>query len=310
MDSEKLPEFHRADESIDHIEEAAGKFPGLRRAHARGNCYEGIFKPNGRAALFTDAPHLQSEEVSVIVRFSNSSSNPNHSDGLTPPKGMAVQFALPNNQITNLVCTTIPLFFARTPETFIEVTKLMSTAKKGLPDIKALQKIAAKFPESKAFFKMIKEIRLPASYAMAQYFSIHAFYFINENGKRQAVKYLWEPDAGLSMYTKKEAAKLLHNYLDEELDQRLSNGPIGFNLNIQLGKENDPTDDPTVVWPGDRQQITIGHLAIHRKMDKCPEDLFFDPTVVPRGIECSEDPILHFRHHAYAVSYDRRLKNK
>ena len=34
--------------------------------------------------------------------------------------------------------------------------------------------------------------------------------------------------------------------------------------------------------------------------------LVFDPTRVVDGIELSEDPILRFRRHAYAVSVERR----
>ncbi|WP_257968022.1 catalase family peroxidase [Peribacillus deserti] len=310
MKFDKAAESPLEEQSLDYIEAVAGKFPGYRRAHARGNCYQGVFTPNGKAAALTDAPHLQEEAVPVIVRFSNSSSNPNHSDGLTPPKGMAVQFILPNDQITNLVCTNIPVFFARTPETFTEVLELAASAKKGVPDLTSFLKIAKQVPESTAFIDLMKEVRLPASYAMAQYFSIHAFYFINSSGRRQAVKYIWNPDEGMSTYTKKDAIKLLHNFLDEELDERLESGPAGFTLNIQLGNEDDPVDDPTIEWPGDRQQITIGHLSITGKMENCPDDLVFDPTILPQGIECTDDPILHFRHLAYSASSDRRLREK
>lgn len=35
-------------------------------------------------------------------------------------------------------------------------------------------------------------------------------------------------------------------------------------------------------------------------------DLVFDPTVVPPGIELSDDPVLHFRSESYAESHRRR----
>jgi catalase len=34
--------------------------------------------------------------------------------------------------------------------------------------------------------------------------------------------------------------------------------------------------------------------------------LVFDPTRVTDGIECSPDPILHIRSHAYSVSVEKR----
>ena len=41
-------------------------------------------------------------------------------------------------------------------------------------------------------------------------------------------------------------------------------------------------------------------IATDREQDG--DMLVFDPTRVTDGIECSEDPILNFREHAYAVS--------
>ena len=34
--------------------------------------------------------------------------------------------------------------------------------------------------------------------------------------------------------------------------------------------------------------------------------MVMDPTRVTDGIECSDDPILHIRSHAYSVSVERR----
>jgi catalase len=36
----------------------------------------------------------------------------------------------------------------------------------------------------------------------------------------------------------------------------------------------------------------------------------FDPTRITGGIELSDDPVLAFRSHAYAVSYDRRSNGR
>ncbi|MGM9956992.1 MAG: catalase family peroxidase [Peribacillus sp.] len=309
MENEKAkPEL--ANQAVDAIEKVVGTFPGNRRAHARGNYYEGVFTPNGQAALLTDAPHLQNQAVKATIRFSNSSPNPNHTDAHSPVKGMAVKFHLPDGEETDLIAVTIPLFFAKKPEAFVEILEFVKSAKDGFPNLKELATIAVKYPESKAGLQMIKEMRSPASYTMARYFSIHAYYFVNENGKRQAIKYQWEPDAGLSMLEKDELAKLPPDFLTGDMEERLKRGPASFNLNIQIGKENAPTDDPTVVWPEDSQIITVGKLSITGKLDSQNEAIRFDPTNVTDGIECSEDPILNFRHSAYAVSYDRRTHNQ
>ncbi|MGE7604156.1 catalase family peroxidase [Peribacillus sp. NPDC097675] len=299
-----------ASQAVDAIEKVVGTFPGKRRAHAKGNYYKGIFIPNGKAAFLTSAPHLQNQAVPVTIRFSNSSPNPNHTDAQSPVKGMAIKFHLPDGEETDLITVTIPLFFAKKPEAFVEILEFVKSAKDGFPNLKELATIAVKYPESKAGLHMIKEMRSPASFSTAQYFSIHAYYFINERGQRQAIKYQWEPEAGLSMLEKDELANLTADFLTEDMEERLKKGPIGFNLNIQIGKDEAPTDDPTVVWPEDSQIITIGQLSITERVDSPHEAMMFDPTNVTAGIECSEDAILNFRHSAYAVSFERRKHNQ
>lgn len=299
-----------ASEAVNVIENVAGTYPGYRRAHARGYVYEGVFTPNGKASPLTVASHLQEEAVPVIIRFSNSSPIPSHPDAISPVKGMAVKFQLPNGEVSDLITVTIPLFFAKTPEAFVDIAGFFKSAKEGFPNLKELAKILLKYPESKASLQMLKEMRSPASFSTCQYYSIHAFYFINAEGKRQAIKYEWVPDAGLSMLAKKEVAERSGEYLNEEMEERLKQGPVGFKLNIQIGGENDPADDPTKAWSEDKQVITVGYLEISNKLVDAEDHLLFDPTNIPEGIECSEDPILHFRHSAYAVSYDRRINNK
>ncbi len=302
------PELAR--EAVNVIENVAGTHPGYRRVHARGYVYEGVFTPNGKASPLTVASHLQGEAVPVIIRFSNSSPIPSHPDAISPVKGMAVKFHLPNGKVSDLITVTIPLFFAKTPQAFVDIAGFFQSAKEGFPNLKELAKILWKYPESKASLQMLKEMRSPASFSTCQYYSIHAFYFINKEGRRQAIKYEWVPDAGLSMLEKGEVAEHSPEYLNEEMDKRLKEGPVGFKLNIQIGGENDPTDDPTTAWSEDKQVITIGHLMISKKSEVCKDTLLFDPTNIPEGIECSEDRILHFRHSVYAVSYERRINNQ
>ncbi|CAH0220092.1 Catalase-related peroxidase [Peribacillus sp. Bi96] len=299
-----------ASEAVNVIENVAGTYPGYRRAHARGYMYEGIFTPNGNASPLTVAAHLQDESVPAIIRFSNSSPIPSHPDAISPVKGMAVKFQLPNGEASDLIAVTIPLFFAKTPEAFVDIADFFKSAKDGFPNLKELAKILLKYPESKASLQMLKEMRSPASFSTCQYYSIHAFYFVNAEGRRQAIKYEWVPDAGLSMLAKEEVAKRHPEYLNEEMEERLKQGPVGFKLNIQIGGVNDPTDDSTIAWSEDKQVITVGHLMISNKIESFADHLLFDPTNIPAGIECSEDPILHFRHHAYAISYDRRTHNQ
>ncbi|MDF9839868.1 MULTISPECIES: hypothetical protein [unclassified Paenibacillus] len=44
---------------------------------------------------------------------------------------MAVQFSLPDGGITSLVGVTLPIFFARTPESFIDIVRIAHKAREG-----------------------------------------------------------------------------------------------------------------------------------------------------------------------------------
>lgn len=121
------------------------------------------------------------------------------------------------------------------------------------------------------------------------------------------MRYRWEPDAGLQEVSEDEAATLGPEYLDDELS-RVTEGPVGFTLRVQLGTDQDPTDDPTAAWPANRPEFIAGRLQITAPMADQEHwaAQVYDLTRVTAGIELSDDPVLAFRSQAYSVSYDRR----
>lgn len=288
-----------AETAIQSIEKIAGTHPGYRRAHAKGSYYRAVFEPNGQAAPYTTAAHLQAKPVDAVVRFSDSSPNPNMIDGLSPVKGMSVQFGLPGGEATYLVSVNVPVFLTKTPEAFIEMMRLAAEG----PGPRDLVKIFIDYPESKAAFHILKQMKPFTSYSTSRYFPIHTFYFVNEAGDRQPVKYEWTPDQSFSADAKKKAAAHPADYLERELDEQL---PAGFTLFIILGEPVDPVDDSTVLWPEERKRIAVGRLEIKEKIADPNDQVVFDPTILPEGIECSNDPVLHARRDLYAASFKRR----
>jgi catalase len=296
-----------AKETVNRIEEIAGKFPGYRRAHAKGELYEATFTPTGEAEAFTTASHLRDAEVQAIVRFSNSSPNPSTADVLAAVKGMSVQFQLSNGDVTNLVGITLPIFVTKSPQTFFDILNTVKSFKDGKPHFKDMVNLFSSYPESRAAFQMIRKLKNTKSYATGRYYAVHAFYLINEIGLRTPVKFEWEPEAGIETLSIKEAATLPSDYLETELSERLHIEEVRFRLHIVIGEQNDPTDDPTIEWPKNRQRIEAGVLRVKTKANVTQDHFVFDPTVLPPGIEYSDDEILPFRKEAYAVSYERRI---
>ncbi|MFJ5770362.1 hypothetical protein [Psychrobacillus sp. NPDC093180] len=72
MNSINNPNDSMPKDVIDTLEKIQGRFPGARRAHAKGLFFEATFTPNGNAIAYTTAAHLQKEAVSNCPVFEQS----------------------------------------------------------------------------------------------------------------------------------------------------------------------------------------------------------------------------------------------
>ncbi len=291
-------------QAVNQIEEIFGEHEGYRRAHARGAGYRGLFEGSGEAAALTDATHFQNAKVPVLVRFSHFSPDPTWADAMSPVKGMAVQFQLGPDEVTNIVSVTSPVFFTRSPERFVEMLRVSRSFQKGRPKLAELAELLTDFPEVRAMFSSMKKMTVPESFATGIYHSIHAFYF-EKAGTRRAVKYVFEPDAGEERRGLKDMKDVPFGYYEGELAERTARSPVSFKLYAVIGEAGDPTDDPTRDWPKDRKRILLGRLVIEAPAAEA-EHALYDPTVMTAGISCSDDPILQFRRGAYRHSYEKR----
>jgi catalase len=76
-----------------------------------------------------------------------------------------------------------------------------------------------------------------------------------------------------------------------------------------LALPGDPTNDATIAWPSSRPTVRLGELVVQHATDEANgacRDYNYDPLILPRGIEASDDPLLSARSAAYAESFDRR----
>src|SRR5258708_37631291 len=78
---------------VDGLNGMFGAHPGARATHAKGDLFEGQWKPSKRAAAVSKAPHLQGPPVPVVVRFSASTGLPTIADNhpQANPRGLAVK---------------------------------------------------------------------------------------------------------------------------------------------------------------------------------------------------------------------------
>ena len=293
------------------MEAVAGRHPGNRAAHAKGTLCAATFTPTPEAAGLSRAAHFQGPAVRAHVRFSNGSGNPTAPD-FEPRegRGMATKYYLPDGSTTDVIGITLPAFFVNTVDAFLEFVRARTPdPSTGEPDPAAIGNFIGAHPESLTAAEAVLTATPPESYLRCAYNSLHAYRFVDADGGSRFVRYRWEPDLGEANLDLEDATARGPDYLQDDLASRLERGPAGFTVVAQLAEDGDPTDDPTVVWPDDRQRVTLGHLdvtGLAHDREQGDDVLVFDPTRVTDGIECSDDPILQFRSDAYAESVLRR----
>jgi catalase len=283
-----------------------------RAAHAKGFCASGTFVATPEAAALTRAAQFQGIPTAVTVRFSNGSGSLASADHHLDARGMAVKFHLPGGEASDIVAVCLNVFFVSDPEAFMELTLARSPdPATGRPDPNAIGDFLLRHPEAEAAFTQTLTTMPPASHATVEYSALHAFRWLDGEGGSRFVRYRWLPEAGVKAIDREEAKQLGPNYLRPEMELRLRQEPVGFQLEVQIAEEGDDLVDPTREWPAGRRRVAAGRLeltAISADQDAECERQVFDPTRVTDGIELSEDKILNFRRLAYDVSIRRRLK--
>ncbi|UAL10188.1 catalase [Caulobacter segnis] len=297
-------QYRHADEIVGKIKDVLGHFPGYRTLHADGRLYQGVFQAYPVAKHFTRAQHLQGGRVPATVRFSKGGGDPHALFNATV--GMATRFYLPDGRVTNLVMLSQKLFFARTIEQFVAlVDALRPTEPHGPLNRAGLDAFLAANPNVAAVFKMRAEAQAPVSFGNTEFHAIHAFRFIDEHDEIRHVRCHWLPIEGVRGQAVEVLAKESPSVLFEEIEARLVDRPIEFELVLEIAEPGDPLDDATALWPEDRVRVPIGLLTVTGTIgeEEIGDPLMnHDPTQLVDGIEATDDPILQIRRGVYEAS--------
>ncbi len=299
---------------VEAMRTVAGPHPGFRPVHAKGIVCSGTFSAAPTARGVSRAPHLRGQAVPTVLRFSNSNGDPDIHDGIPSARALAVKFQLADGKNADILGLHIEGFPARTPEEFLAFLRAqLPDPPTGKPAPDTVPRFLESHPGTRAFIERLMKKPIPASYGQACYHSEHAFRFTTADGSSRFGRYRWTPETGEAYVSPDDASKRSANFLREELESRLRNGPFAFRLLLQLAGESDPTNDATALWPADRPLVELGRLEVTRISPTSAADerrLVFDPTNVTDGIGLSEDPILLARSAAYSISYDHRSKGE
>ena len=299
------------DQVITALEGAYGVHPGQRRNHTKGTCALGEFVGTADAASYSRSALFSGSAVPVVARFSLAGGNPDASDTERSPRGMALEFRLPDGSLQHITMLDTPMFFASMPRGFLDkMLALKPDAATGKPDPGKLRAFAAEHPENRGQAMYLADHNPPASYASDTYYGIHTFKFVDRAGKTTLVRWRFVPQDGEKRLSGAELKSMPKSFLEAALIARTSRGPARWDMLVSIGEAGDPENDPTILWPSNRKEIKAGTLTISAAMAQggaACEKINFDPLVMSDGIAASDDPILLFRSPSYAFSFAKRL---
>lgn len=303
-----------ANDVVTALEGAYGVHPGERRNHAKGTCALGTFVGIREAEAYSRSALFSGSSVPVVARFSLAGGNPTAPDADRSPRGMALEFRLPNGSLQHMTMINTPMFFATMPRTFLDkMLALKPDPATGKPDPEALKAFAASHPDNAGQAKFLADNNPPTSYANSAYYGIHTFKFMNRDNKVTLVRWRFVPQDGEKQLSNAELTAAPVDFLEQALIKRTQQRPVRWDMLLTIGEPGDPEDDPTILWPKERKEIKVGTLTISSAMNQegagC-ENINYDPLVMADGIAATHDPILLFRSSSYGVSYSKRLQGK
>jgi catalase len=286
-----------------------GLHPGFRPAHAKGVMLTGTFTPAPEARSLTRAPHITRDSTPVTARLSNSTGLPQIPDGdpNANPRGLAIRFHLAEHVHTDIVSHSTDGFPARTGQEFLEFLQAVASSDPSKPSPTPIEVFLGSHPKALAFVQTPKPF--PSSFARESYFGVTAMRFTNNDGVSRFGRYRVTPDAGNHYLDDATASTRNANYLFDELNERIANGPLGFQILAQVANDDDVVDDATVHWPEERPLINLGKMLLTNPVpDNAHEQkkIIFDPIPRVDGIEPSADPLLELRAAIYLLSGRRR----
>jgi catalase len=296
---------------VDALQYNAGRIhAGFRRAHSKGICVAGHFESNGAGTALSRAALFPAGSIPLIGRFNTNGSDPTGHDSTAVFHGLGLRFQLPDGEEWRMAMDQTPIFVVSNPVDF-DALQIASKpdAATGMPDPAKMKPFLATHPETQAFLDYMGKTPMPSSFASGTYHSIHAFRFVDDSGAERMVRWQFNPETPFTALDKNTLDSLPANFLFDDILARIKNGPVKWHLMVIPANPGDQTDNATVQWQGVHKSIDVGTMVLDQVATEWEgncRDYNYDPLILPRGVEGSDDPLLPARSAAYSVSFRRR----
>ncbi|MBM7841346.1 catalase [Alkalihalobacillus xiaoxiensis] len=300
-----------------------------RVVHGRGAGAHGYFESYGKVgdkdiSEYTRAKVFTNTDVKtpVFVRFSTVIHGTHSPETLRDPRGFAVKFYTEDGN-WDLVGNNLKIFFIRDPLKFPDMVHAFK------PDPVTNRQSMERFfdfvsqsPEATHMITFLfSPWGIPANYRNMQGSGVHAYKWVNEQGKGVLVKYHWEPVQGIKNLTQDEADAVQadnFNHATQDLYEAIEKGDFPeWELYVQIMEDGEHTEldfdplDPTKLWYKDQfPWHKVGKMVLNKN----PENYFaeveqaaFGTGVLVDGLDFSDDKLLQGRTFSYSDTQRHRV---
>ena len=293
---------------VESLKFNAGNPPKSRASFAKGQCVRGSYAPSAEAARVTKSLSF-TRPSPVLARFSVGGGNPAVPDtNRAVLRGLAFKLGA-GEHTTELLTENAPVHFAKTLDQMLAFLQARRPGADGKPDAEKLKAFSADNPETLNQAHFVASRPLPGSFAGTNYWGVHSFPATTAKGHTRFIKFKVVPVGPEITLTEEEAKAKPAEFLQRDLEQRIAEGGIKFDLLALLDRPGDPTLDVTVRWPDEdsRGSVRLGTITITAidKNDSCDQSIF-NPSNLADGIGRPLDEIFAARSPAYAISLGKR----
>lgn len=302
-----------AEKVVDALQDAYGVHRGQRRNHTKGVGALGTFVGNPEIKEISRSALFSGEKLDVVARFSIAGGDPMVPDADKSPRGLALEFRLPDGSLHHMTMIHTPMFFAAVPQTFLDkFIALAIDPATGKPDMAKYKEFEATHPDIALQAKFLQENNPPPSYANCAFYGIHAFKFINDAGKITIVKFRFVPQDGEQQISNAQLSSMPRDFLEQALIDRTRVGAVKWDMIVTIGEPGDPETNPTLLWKGKHRELKAGTLTLTSATPSNlagSNEINYDPLIMTDGIAPTDDPVLLFRSPSYATSHTRRIRD-
>ena len=299
-----------------------------RVVHARGFAAHGEFEAYESLEHLTKAKFLseKGKKTPVFVRFSTVVGFRGSAETVRDARGFATKFYTEEGNY-DLVANNMPVFFIQDAIKFPDLVHAIKPEPHNeMPQASGAHDtfwdfVANNQESANMIMWLMSDRAVPRSFRTMDGFGVHAFRFVNEEGKSHFVKFNWKSTLGVHSLVWDEAQKVAGKDPDfnrRDLHEAIEKGAYPeYELGVQIIPEEDEHKfdfdllDATKIWPQEEIPIQIvGKMTLNRNVDNVfaeTEQVAFHPGHVVPGIDFSNDPLLQGRLFSYTDTQLIRL---